>query len=78
MSDAQFEVDEDGKFYITIAGGATVYESRDDAVSEVAEKLEENDDAFIAKTSINGSGEDVSFNLEQVSWTEIIPEITDD
>jgi hypothetical protein len=78
MSDSQFEVEEGGQFYITIAdGGATVYESRDDAVSEVSEKVEENDDAFIAETSITGSGEDVSLNLEQVPWTDIITEMTD-
>jgi azurin len=79
MSDSKFDVEEGGEFYITIAdSGATVYESRDDAVSEVADKLEESDDAFIAETSITGSGEDVSLNLEQVPWTHIIPEITDD
>lgn len=78
MSNSQFDVDEDGEFYITIAGGATVYESRDDAVDEVAEKLEQHDDAFVAETSITGSGEDMSIELEQVSWTEIIPEITND
>jgi azurin len=78
MSDAQFEVDEDGEFYITIAGGATVYESYDDAVAEVGDKLENHDDAFVAETSITGSGEDMSIELEQVSWTEIIPDMNND
>jgi hypothetical protein len=79
MTESQFEVGEDGEFYITISdAGATVYESRSDAVSEVSGKVEEDSGAFIAETSITGSGEDVSLNLEQVPWTDIITEITDD
>jgi hypothetical protein len=77
--DTQFDVDADESFYITIADGATVYESLDAAVDEVGDKLETDDDAFVAETSINdnGSGDDVSIELNQVKWQKIIPKMND-
>jgi len=82
MSDenVSFEVESDGEFYITIADGAHIYESKDDAISEIGDILDEDDDAFIAETSIENGGEDgdgVSISLDQLKWQEIIPEITD-
>jgi len=47
MPAAQFNVDEDGSFYVTIADGATVYETYDAAVAEVQDKLDEADDALL-------------------------------
>jgi len=57
MSDenVSFEVESDGQFYITIADGAHIYESKDDAISEIGDILDEDDDAFIAETSIEVS-----------------------
>jgi hypothetical protein len=76
-----FEVESDGEFYITIADGAHIYESKDDAISEIGDILDEvDDDAFIAETSIeNGSedGDGVSISLDQLKWQKIIPQITD-
>lgn len=82
MSDdgVSFEVESDGSFFITIADGAHIYESKDDAISEIGDILDEDDDAFIAETSIENGGEDgdgVSISLDQLKWQEIIPEITD-
>jgi hypothetical protein len=82
MSDdgVSFEVESDGAFFITIADGAYIYESKDDAISEIGDILDEDDDAFIAETSIENGGEDgdgVSISLDQLKWQEIIPEITD-
>jgi hypothetical protein len=78
MSDSKFDVESGEEFYITISDSATVCESFDDAAAEVADKISEDDDAFVAKASLDGSGEDMEFNVEQVEWHEIIPEITDD
>jgi len=77
-----FEVESDGEFYITIADGAHIYESKDDAISEIGDILDEvDDDAFIAETSIENGGEDgdgsVSISLDQLKWQKIIPQITD-
>jgi len=83
MSDdgVSFEVESDGSFFITIADGAHIYESKDDAISEIGDILDEvDDDAFIAETSIeNGGGDDggVSISLDQLKWQKIIPQITD-
>jgi hypothetical protein len=71
---------DDDYFYITVSDGATVYETKADAIEEIGDKLDDDDDAFIAKTSIeNGDGDDddgVSISLDQVKWQEIIPELT--
>jgi hypothetical protein len=75
---AQFHIDEDEKFYITIADGATVYEDMDSAVAEVGEKVNKNPNAFIAETEINGSGDDMSIGLEQVPWQNIVGMMGDD
>jgi len=82
MSDenVSFEVESDGQFYITIADGAHIYESKDDAISEIGGILDEHDDAFIAETSIENGGEDgdgVSISLDQLKWQKIIPRMTD-
>jgi hypothetical protein len=74
---SQFHIDEDGEFFITIAGGATVYENKQSAVAEVSEKVDQHDDAFVAKTEISGSGEDMSIELNQVPWQEIIGAMND-
>jgi hypothetical protein len=77
--DTQFDVGKDESFYITIAEGATIYETLDAAVDEVGDKLEEDDDAFVAETTINGNGggDDVSIELNQVKWQKIIPQMND-
>lgn len=75
---AQFHIDEDEKFYITISEGATVYQDMDSAVAEVGDKVNENDNAFIAETEINGSGDDMSIGLEQVPWQKIVGKMGND
>jgi len=75
MSDASFEVGDDGSFYVTIADEATVYETYDAAVEEVQDKLDDSDDAFVAEMSITGSGDDVEVNLSQVEWPKIIQDM---
>lgn len=75
MAAAQFGVDEDGSFYVTIANGATVYETYDAAVAEVQDKLDESDDAFVAEMTITGNGDDVEVNFSQVEWPKIISDM---
>jgi hypothetical protein len=75
MSDSQFDVDENGSFYVTISDGATVYETYDAAVKEVQEKLDEADDAFVAEMKITGNGDDVEVNFTQVEWPKIITDM---
>lgn len=75
--DAQFEVEEDGSFYVIIAEGSTVYETYDAAVAEVQEKLDKADDAFVAKMTITGNGDDVEVNFSQVEWPKIIADMGD-
>jgi hypothetical protein len=83
MSDdnASFEVEADGEFYITVGDGAHIYESKDDAIDEIGDILEEeDDDAFIAATKIkdgNGEGDNVSIQLNQLKWQKIIPQMSD-
>lgn len=81
MSDdgVSFEVEPDGEFYITVTDGARIYESKADAIDEIGEILEENDDAFITETRIqNGSDdENVSISLDQLKWQNIIPQMSD-
>jgi len=75
MPAVQFNVDEDGSFYVTIADGATVYETYDAAVAEVQDKLDEADDAFVAEMTITGNGDDVEVNFSQVEWPKIISDM---
>lgn len=79
MSDSpsRFEVDADGSFYITIAEAITIYEHYDAAVVEIQEKLATDSDAFVAEMSVDGDGEDVTVNLEQVDWPTIIRDMAD-
>jgi hypothetical protein len=78
MSDAaQFDVDEDGSFYVTIAADSTVYETYEAAVDEVQDKLDESDDAVVAEMTIAGSGDDLEVNFSQVEWPKIIADMGD-
>jgi hypothetical protein len=72
---AQFEIAEDGSFYVTISDGATVYETYDAAVDEVQDKLDNSDDAFVAEMTISGNGDDVEVNFSQVEWPKIISDM---
>jgi len=76
-SDTQFDIDDDGELFVTVADQTTVYESYDAAVSEVSEKLSQSENAIVAKVNINGDGDDVEMNLEQVGWETIIQDMND-
>lgn len=76
-SDTQFDIDDDGELFVTVADQTTVYESYDAAVSEVSEKLSQSENALVAKVNISGDGDDVEMNLEQVGWETIIQDMTD-
>lgn len=79
MIDAtQFEVPDDGSFYITVSETVTVYETYDAAIDEIQEKLDEDDDAFVAELSIDGNGEDFEANFDQVEWPKIIRDMKSD
>jgi hypothetical protein len=73
----QFEVDEDGGFYISVGQRTTVYETYEAAVDEIQAKLAGHDDAFVAEMTVTGSGDDVEVNLEQVDWPTIIRDLDD-
>jgi hypothetical protein len=76
MTDAaQFDVADDGSFFVTIGESATVYETYEAAVAEVQGKLDETDDAFVAEMTIAGNGDDVEVNLSQVEWPKIIKDM---
>jgi hypothetical protein len=74
---AQFELDDDGSFYVTISDSATVYETYDAAVDEVQDKISESDGAFVAEMTISGSGDDVEVNFSQVEWPKIISDMNE-
>jgi hypothetical protein len=76
-SDTQFDIDDDGELFVTVADQTTVYESYDAAVSEVSEKLSQSENALVAKVNISGDGDDVEMNLEQVDWETIIQDMND-
>jgi len=76
-SDTQFDIDDDGELFVTVADQTTVYESYDAAVSEVSEKLSQSENALVAKVNISGDGDDVEMNLEQVGWETIIQDMND-
>jgi len=72
---AQFDLDSDGSFYVTIGESPTVYETYDAAVAEIQEKLDETNDAFVAEMTISGNGDDVEVNFSQVEWPKIISDM---
>lgn len=78
MSDTvAFELADDDSFYVIVGDGvpATVYESYDDAVANVQDKLDNSADAFVAQMSFNSSGDDVEVNFSQVEWPKIIADM---
>lgn len=73
---AKFRINEEtGGFYVTISDDLIVYEAYEDAVADIQDVLDQDDNAFIAKMSIEGSGDDVEVNLEQVGWQKIIKDM---
>jgi len=76
-SDTQFDIDDDGELFVTVADQTTVYETYDAAVAEASEKLSESENALVAKVTISGDGSDVEMNLEQVDWETIIQDMHD-
>jgi len=74
-SDTQFDIDDDGELFVTVADQTTVYETYDAAVAEVSEKLSQSENALVAEVSISGDGGDVEMNLEQVGWERIIQDM---
>ena len=71
----QFSVSEEGGFYVAVSDTLTVYESYEDAVADIDDILDEDDDAFLAEMSIEHDGDDVGVNLEQVGWPQIIKDM---
>lgn len=72
----QFSVTEaDDGFYVTVSDELTVYEAYDDAVADIGDVLDEDDDAFLAEMSIDTDSEDVNVNLEQVPWPQVIQDM---
>lgn len=71
---AQFTIDADEGFYLTVAETITVYEEYEDAVAEIQAKLATDTDGFLAEVAIDRKGDtdDVAVTLEQVGWQQII------
>lgn len=82
MSGTQFTVpapDDEGFYVIVAAGKATVYESYSDAVADIQTKLSADTDGFLAEVAIDADGsDDVAITLEQVSWQQVIADMTND
>ena len=79
MSPAQFSVDPaaDEGFYVTVGSELTVYESYDDAIAEVQEKIATETDSILTEVTIdNDDNDDVAVSLEQVGWQQIIRDMT--
>ncbi|WP_336326805.1 hypothetical protein [Halovenus sp. HT40] len=74
MAPAQFSIDADEGFYLTVADDITVYEEYDAAVAEIQSKLTTDAEGFLAEVAIEQTGEsdDVAVTLEQVGWQQII------
>lgn len=78
MAATQFSIDPDSDdgFYVTVGEHLTVYQSYDDAVSEVQSKISSETESFLAEVTIeNGDEDDVAISLEQVSWQQIIQDM---
>ena len=71
----QFTVGNDEEFYVAVSNQLTVFETYDDAVAEIDDILDVDDDAFLAEMSIEHEGDDVGVNLEQVPWPRIIQDM---
>lgn len=74
MTPAQFSIDADKGFYLTVADDITVYENYEAAVAEIQSKLTTEAEGFLAEVAIEQAGEsdDVAVTLEQVGWQQII------
>jgi hypothetical protein len=74
MAPAQFSIDADDGFYLTVADDITVYEDYDAAVAEIQSKLTTEAEGFLAEVAIEQASErdDVAVTLEQVGWQQII------
>jgi hypothetical protein len=80
MTGVQFSVDtaEDEGFYVTVAESVTVYESYSDAIAEIQNKISADTESFVAEVAIESNGdEDVAITLEQISWQQIIQDMSD-
>jgi hypothetical protein len=73
MPPAQFSIDADEGFYLTVADEITVYEEYDAAVAEIQAKLTAETDGFLAEVAIErDDSDDVAVTLEQIGWQRII------
>jgi len=78
MAATKFTIDPDSDdgFYVTVGENLTVYQSYDNAVSEVQSKISSETESFLAEVTIENSDEDdVAISLEQVSWQQIIQDM---
>lgn len=81
MAGVQFRVDPttDESFYVTVADEVIVYEHYDDAVAEIQDVLATDTDSFLAEVNIAADSEDdVAVALEQVSWQQVIQDLSQD
>lgn len=77
MPGAQFTVANETGFYVAVADGqVTVYESYDDAIAEIQDKLATDSGGFLAQVAIDtDDDEDIAVTLEQVSWQQVIRDL---
>lgn len=79
MPGTKFTVASDEGFWITLADDeVTVYEEYDTAVGEINSKLQNDTEGFIAEVAIGAetTDDDVAVTLEQVSWQQVIRDMT--
>lgn len=79
MPETKFTLASDEGFWITLADDqVTVYEEYDTAVAEIKGKLQDDTEGFIAEVSIGAdtTDDDVAVTLEQVSWQQVIRDMT--
>ena len=72
-----FSVAPDAGFYVIVGDSLSVYEGYEQAIAEIQTQLSTDEDSFLAEVTIDAADdEDVAVALEQVSWQQVIRDLT--
>ena len=77
-SETCFTVDATGGFWVIVGGEELdVYEAYSAAIRDIQAKLRTDENSFLAQVTIDADGgDDVAVALEQVSWQQVIRDLT--
>lgn len=77
MTGVQFDVNADDGFYVIVTDGeVSVYEAYSSAVDDIQAKLTADAEGFLAEVAIDTNSDDVAVTLEQVSWQQVIRDMS--